>query len=112
MVDGIRSIRNVAELTCSTFTVFQIVVFYIIIIDCTDGVLRLVDGSSYNEGRVEVCSNGRWGTVCNDGWTEREVSLVCSRLGFPTLSKAMAFAIFGYVILYPRRRHNQQLWRG
>ena len=36
-----------------------------------------------------MCSNGRWGTVCNDGWTEREAALVCSRLGYPTLSKAM-----------------------
>ena len=49
----------------------------------------MVNGSSYNEGRVEVCSNGHWGTVCGDGWTEREAVLVCSRLGFPTLSKAM-----------------------
>ncbi len=48
-----------------------------------------MDGSSHNEGRVEVCSNGRWGTVCGDGWTEREAALVCSRLGYPTLSKAM-----------------------
>ncbi len=59
------------------------------VIGCREGSLRLVDGSSHNEGRVEVCLDGRWGTVCNDGWTEREVSLVCSRLGFPTLSKAM-----------------------
>ncbi len=58
-------------------------------IDCIEGALRLVDGSSHNEGRVEVCSNGRWGTVCGDGWTEREAALVCSRLGYPTLSKAM-----------------------
>ena len=58
-------------------------------IDCIEGALRLVDGSSYNEGRVEVCSNGRWGTVCGVGWTEREAALVCSRLGYPTLSKAM-----------------------
>ncbi len=49
----------------------------------------MVDGSSYNEGRVEVCYNGRWGTVCGDGWTEREVSLVCTGLGFSTLSKGM-----------------------
>ncbi|XP_064397919.1 neurotrypsin-like isoform X4 [Halichondria panicea] len=57
------------------------------------GSLRLVDGSSYNEGRVEVCSNGRWGTVCGDGWTEREVSLVCTRLGFSTLNAT--FSNFG-----------------
>ncbi len=36
-----------------------------------------------------MCSNGRWGTVCGDRWTEREAGLLCSRLGFPTLSKAM-----------------------
>ncbi|XP_064397361.1 soluble scavenger receptor cysteine-rich domain-containing protein SSC5D-like [Halichondria panicea] len=54
-----------------------------LICNCIEGALRLVDGSSYNEGRVEVCSNGRWGTVCGDGWTEREAALVCSRLGYP-----------------------------
>ena len=60
-----------------------------IIIDCIERALRLVDGSSYNEGRVEVCSNGRWGTVCGDGWTERETALVCSRLGYPQDGKAI-----------------------
>ncbi|XP_064397940.1 scavenger receptor cysteine-rich domain superfamily protein-like [Halichondria panicea] len=61
-----------------------------LICNCTEGSLRLVDGSSYNEGRVEVCSNGRWGTVCNDGWTEREAALVCSRLGYPTLNATLS----------------------
>ena len=51
-------------------------------IDCIEGSLKLVDGSSYNEGRVdiEVCSNDHWGIVCGDGWTEREAALVCNRL--------------------------------
>ena len=38
-------------------------------------------GSTNNEGRVEVCTNGRWGTICNNG----QVGLagaVCSQLGF------------------------------
>ncbi len=82
--------NQVAGLICSTFPVFQNIILSVIYsIDCIEGALRMVDGSSYNEGRVEVCSNGRWGTVCGDGWTEREAALVCSRLGYPTLSKAM-----------------------
>ena len=44
--------------------------------------VRLVDGGSYNEGRVEVYYNGRWGTVCNDGWNDNYASLVCVQLGF------------------------------
>ena len=44
--------------------------------------MRLVDGSSYNEGRVEVYYNGRWGTICNDGWNDEYASLVCAQLGF------------------------------
>ena len=43
--------------------------------------VRLVDGSSYNEGRVEVYYSGRWGTVCNVGWTDKYASLVCAQLG-------------------------------
>ena len=49
---------------------------------CLCILVRLVDGGSYNEGRVEVYYNGRWGTVCNDGWNDNYASLVCAQLGF------------------------------
>ena len=26
--------------------------------------------------------NGRWGTVCNDGWKDNYATLVCAQLGF------------------------------
>ena len=53
------------------------------IANCTGGEMRLVDGFTYREGRVEVCVDGRWGTVCGEGWGDTEAGLVCARLGFP-----------------------------
>ena len=52
-------------------------------LDCPNGEIRLVDGSIYREGRVEVCVDGRWGTVSGEGWGYTEAGLVCARLGFP-----------------------------
>ena len=56
----------------------------------TDGALfyshgiRLVDGSSYNNGRLQLQYNGRWGTVCNDwgSWDLRDTHVACRHLGF------------------------------
>lgn len=50
--------------------------------ECQTGDLRLVEGDTPNEGRVEVCVNGEWGTICDDGWGRREAMVVCNALGF------------------------------
>ena len=49
---------------------------------CTDGNVRLVNGSSPMEGRVEVCYNSMYGTVCDDFWDELEATVVCTQLGY------------------------------
>ena len=49
---------------------------------CKDGDVRLADGSSEREGRVEICYNGVWGTVCDYGWDSVDASVVCIQCGY------------------------------
>ena len=62
---------------------------------CIGVAVRLVGGSSYNEGRVEVNYNGEWGTVCDDGWDDTDAGVVCRQLGFGTSGISYSNAYFG-----------------
>ena len=53
--------------------------------DLEDGSVRVVDGPSSREGRVEICSGGKWGTICGrygDDWDYEDARVVCHQLGF------------------------------
>ena len=50
--------------------------------ECSSGDLRLVGGERESEGRVEICVEGFWGTVCDSGWDQREAVVVCRQNGF------------------------------
>ena len=37
-------------------------------------------GEGVREGRVEVCVNRAWGTVCNELFTQNDADVVCNQL--------------------------------
>ncbi|CAH1277686.1 DMBT1, partial [Branchiostoma lanceolatum] len=57
--------------------------------------VRLVGGSSSNEGRVEIFYNGEWGTVCSYSWDLADASVVCRQLGYHCAGSTTTWASFG-----------------
>lgn len=53
--------------------------------------MRLVGGINEYEGRVEMCYNQMWVSICQRYWDYRDANVVCKQLGHqPT-------GIFGFV---------------
>ena len=50
-------------------------------IGCVEGDIRLAEGTSRLEGRLEICKNNVWGTVCDQGWDKLDARVVCRQLG-------------------------------
>ena len=57
---------------------------------CADGQLRLVGGNVDNEGRVEICLNNEWGTICDDGWSTNDANVACAVLGFSSTGETLS----------------------
>ena len=54
--------------------------------NCTDGELQL-GGNSSRQGRIEMCFERQWGTVCDDYWGTNDAKVACRQLGFSSIGR-------------------------
>ncbi len=67
-----------------------------------------MNGQTDREGRVEICIEGLWGTVCHDLWDSTDAEIACRQLGLSSVgtnliviaTKVLVVIIF-YLILFP-----------
>ena len=65
-------------------------VFGLVYPGCTSGDVRLAgSGSSSTQGRVELCHNNQWGTICDDGWDNSDAEVICKQLKYSSYGTIM-----------------------
>ena len=71
--------------------------------NCSDGELKLadpIDSETYGtrEGRVEICINNAWGTVCNNAFNIPDALVACEQLvGFQSEGIILLLSTFNYL---------------
>ena len=76
--------------------------------NCTSGVIRLSGEQSPVSGRLEICINQAWGTLCNYQWDVRDARVACSELGFQQLYGKLLFKMILFMVACSLRHsvHN------
>ena len=61
---------------------------------CTANSIRLQGGANARTGRVEICNNNVWGTVCDDFFGIVDATVVCRQLGYSTVGKSFLYSYY------------------
>ena len=106
-------VRLIAGVQCQPYRIYTIYHAALLssnnsVARCINGTVRLMIGDDYEyymgdidngddyyfkdaltRGRVEICIDGSYGTVCADSWNDIDASIVCSELGYSRFGKIM-----------------------
>ena len=74
---------------------------------CTANSLRLQGGANNRTGRLEICNNNMWGTICDDLFGTPDATVACRQLGFSTTG--MFICTMGNICKLPNHRFLEEL---
>lgn len=74
---------------------------------CNENAVRLANGTFEQEGRVEICLNGVWGTICDYYWEPTDGYVLCKQIGFQ--NSRMHF-IMEKIIINLKRQAVSNIW--
>ena len=49
---------------------------------CVQSSVRIIGGPNNRTGRIEICFNNRWNTICDGGWGNVDAGVACRQVGF------------------------------
>ena len=70
-----------------------------LLLACSNGDIRLAGGATNNTGRIEVCNNNLWGTVCDDLFGVPDATVACRQLGFNSTGATRGFKLVIIMLL-------------
>lgn len=73
---------------------------------CAVSDVRLVGGASDYEGRVEICHNRIWVSVCDTHWDNNDANAICNQLGHQSTGSVTVLFIY-YEIFTQEGLHYQ-----
>ena len=57
-------------------------------------------GATDNEGKVEMCTDGRWMAICSNRWTDQDAGRMCQKFGFASIGRFIIIGWFHLSLLF------------